>query len=165
MKSWGPLSAQTVSSGRHYYLFSEDLGLLNFYLFGVLFARCDDHLKSKFLLIRNESHGTSLVAQWLRIRLPMQGTWVQALVWEDPTCRGATKPVRHNYWACALEPAIHNNWAHVPQLLKPAHLEPVLHNKRSHHNEKLMHRNEEQPPLAATRESPRAATNTQCSQK
>ena len=27
--------------------------------------------------------GTSLVAQWLRIRLPMQGTWVRALVQED----------------------------------------------------------------------------------
>ena len=40
---------------------------------------------------------TSLVAQWLRIRLPMQGTRVQALVWEDPTCRGATKPMRYNY--------------------------------------------------------------------
>ena len=39
----------------------------------------------------------SLVAQWLGIRLPMQGTWVRALVWEDSTCRGATKPVRHNY--------------------------------------------------------------------
>ncbi|KAJ8796046.1 hypothetical protein J1605_018194 [Eschrichtius robustus] len=39
----------------------------------------------------------SLVAQWLRIRLPMQGTQVRSLVWEDPTCRGATKPVRHNY--------------------------------------------------------------------
>ena len=39
----------------------------------------------------------SLVAQWLRIRLPMQGIQVRALVWEDPTCRGATKPVRHNY--------------------------------------------------------------------
>ena len=39
----------------------------------------------------------SLVAQWLRIRLPMQGTRVRALVWEDPTCRGATKPVHHNY--------------------------------------------------------------------
>ena len=38
-----------------------------------------------------------LVAQWLRIRLTMQGTRVQALVWEDPTCRGATKPVHHNY--------------------------------------------------------------------
>ena len=43
------------------------------------------------------STGTSLVAQWLRICLPMQGTRVQALVWEDPTCRGETKPVRHNY--------------------------------------------------------------------
>ena len=40
---------------------------------------------------------TSLVEQWLRIYLPMQGTWVQALVQEDPTCRGATKPVRHSY--------------------------------------------------------------------
>ena len=41
--------------------------------------------------------GTSLVAQWLRIRLPMQGTRVRALVQEDPTSHGATKPVRHTY--------------------------------------------------------------------
>ena len=41
--------------------------------------------------------GASLVAQWLRICLPMQGTRVRALVWEDPTCRGATKAVSHNY--------------------------------------------------------------------
>ena len=39
----------------------------------------------------------SLVAQWLRLCLLMQGTRVRALVWEDPTCRGATKPVSHNY--------------------------------------------------------------------
>ena len=39
----------------------------------------------------------SLVAQLLRIRLPMQGTRVQALVREDPTGHGATKPVSHNY--------------------------------------------------------------------
>ena len=45
---------------------------------------------------RNEDRA-SLVAQWLRICLPMQGTWVRALVWEDPTCRGATGPVSHNY--------------------------------------------------------------------
>ena len=50
---------------------------------------------------------TSLVAQWLRIHLPMQGTQVQSLVWEDPTCCGATKPMSHNYWA------------RTPQLLKP----------------------------------------------
>ena len=66
----------------------------------------------------------------------MQGTRVRALIQEDPTCRGATKPVRHNYWACALEPANHNCWARVSQLLKPARLEPVLHNKRSHRSEK-----------------------------
>ena len=52
--------------------------------------------------------GTSLAVQWLRIHLLMQGTRVRALVWEDTTWHGATKPVRHNYWACALEPASHN---------------------------------------------------------
>ena len=41
--------------------------------------------------------GASLVVQWLRICLPMQGTRVRALVWEDPTCRGATTPVSHNH--------------------------------------------------------------------
>ena len=43
------------------------------------------------------SLGTSLVAQWLRMCLPTQGTRVQALVREDPTFHGATKPARHNY--------------------------------------------------------------------
>ena len=33
----------------------------------------------------------------VRTHLPMQGTGVQSLVWEDPTCRGATEPVSHNY--------------------------------------------------------------------
>ena len=49
---------------------------------------------------------------------------------EDPTCHRATKPVHHKYWACALEPASHNYWACVLQLLKPTHLEPVLHNEK-----------------------------------
>ena len=47
--------------------------------------------------LKSEVLGASLVAQWLRICLLMQGTWVRALVWEDPTCRGATRPVSHNY--------------------------------------------------------------------
>ena len=33
------------------------------------------------------------------IRLPIQGTRVQSLVWEDPTCGGAAKPIRHNSWS------------------------------------------------------------------
>ena len=62
----------------------------------------------------------------------MSGPWVWALVQEDPTCHGATKPVRHNYWACAVESASHNYWslratttearvprAHAPQQEKP----------------------------------------------
>ena len=62
----------------------------------------------------------------------MQGTWVQFLVQENPTCHRAAKPMCHNYWACTLEPTSHSCWAHVPQLLKPVHLEPMLHNQRSH---------------------------------
>ena len=46
---------------------------------------------------KNLQTGASLVAQWLRICLPMQGTRVQAPVWEDPICHGATRPVSHNY--------------------------------------------------------------------
>ena len=44
--------------------------------------------------------GASLVARWLRISLPMQGTRVRVLVWEDPTCR-----------------RLQSNWAREPQLL------------------------------------------------
>ena len=55
--------------------------------------------------------------------------------------------------------------AHTPQLLKPVGLEPVHCNKRSCRNKKPTHRNEEQSPLAATRERPHAATKTQRSQK
>ena len=38
----------------------------------------------------------------------MQGTLVRALVWEDPTCRGATRPVSHNYEPARLEPVLRN---------------------------------------------------------
>ena len=54
----------------------------------------------------------------------MQGTRVQAQVREDPTCRGATKPVRHNYWACALDPASHKYWACEPRARAPQQEKP-----------------------------------------
>ena len=45
----------------------------------------------------------------------MQGTQVRALVWEDPTCRRATRPVSHNYWAwvsgaCVLQRERQRPW-------------------------------------------------------
>ena len=61
-----------------------------------------------FMISRNIQFAASLVAQWLRIRLKMQGTQVRSLVREDPICRGATKPMRHNYLACTLELTSHN---------------------------------------------------------
>ena len=81
------------------------------------------------------AHQASLVVQWLGVCPSKQGTRARALVWEDPTCHGATRPACYNCWACALEPTSHNYWARVPQLLKPVHLEPMLHSKRSHRNE------------------------------
>ena len=45
---------------------------------------------------KNTDIHTSLVAQWIRICLPMQGTWVQTLVREGPTCQGATKHAYHS---------------------------------------------------------------------
>ena len=46
--------------------------------------------------IKSKGIGASLVAQWLGVCLLMQGTRVRALVWGDPTCRGAAGPVSHN---------------------------------------------------------------------
>ena len=71
--------------------------------------------------------GTSLVVQWLRIHPPMQGTQVRSLVWEDPTCHEASKPMYRNHWARALE--------------------SMLHNKRNHRNEKPAHHNSRGAPV------------------
>ena len=73
----------------------------------------------------------------------MQGTQVRALIREDPTCRGATKPVRHlllSLSSRACEPQLLSlsatttearaPRAHAPQQEKPP-------------NEKPVHRNEE----------------------
>jgi len=49
------------------------------------------------LYVVPENNGASLGVQWLRIHLPMQGTRVPSLVWEDPIYPGAAKPVCHSY--------------------------------------------------------------------
>ena len=53
-------------------------------------------------------------------------------------------------------------WATITE---PVLLEPVLRNKRDRDSERPAHRNEEWPPLATTRESPRTETKTQHGQK
>ena len=101
----------------------------------------------------------SLVAQWLRIRLPMQGMQVRALVREDPTCHGATKPVRHNYWACALEPVSHNYWARERQLLRPHATTTEAHALRDRAPQ------QEKPPQREARTPQGRVTPTRCNQR
>ena len=69
-----------------------------------------------------------MVAQWLRICLPVQGTGVHP--W--------SRKIPHVPQLLSLR-----SRAHRLQLLKPMHLEPVLRNKRGHHNEKPAHHNKE----------------------
>ena len=79
-------------------------------------------------LDRKENMRASLVASFLT----MQEAQVPSLVWEDPTCQGATKPVLHNDSACALKPRSCNY---------SCALGPVLHNRRLPGNEKPVGRN------------------------
>ena len=46
--------------------------------------------------LKNAEFGASLAVQWLRMRLAVQGVLVWSLVWADPKCLRATKPVRLN---------------------------------------------------------------------
>ena len=93
---------------------------------------------------------TFLVGQWIRICLPMQGTWV------DPWSRkiphlGIAQPVDHNYWAWALEPGSHNYWAYMPQQLKSPH--PRAHAPQW---EKPLQQEACTPPPAPTRQPEKA---------
>ena len=85
----------------------------------------------------------------------MQATQVQAVVWEDSTRQGATEPVYHISWACALEPTGSNYGARVPQLPKPTNPGACAPQQEAHAPQL------EGPPLVATRESPSARTITQ----
>ena len=86
-------------------LIERQNGLFALYLFGWDLSPQDQEVNNVTTRVGKREYKfmcrASLVAQWLRVCLPMQGTRVRALVWEDPTCLRATKPVSHNYWACA----------------------------------------------------------------
>ena len=57
-----------------------------------------------------------------------------------------------------------SNWAREPQLLS-LRVWSLCSATRGHDSERPAHRDEEQPPLAAIRESPRTETKTQHSHK
>ena len=90
--------------------------------------------------------------QWLtgkESRLPMQETWVWLLIREDPACHGATKPIGHNFWACALERGSCKCWATRCNYWSARPPEPVLHTKRHHCRAQAL-RLQRPPPTTAT---------------
>ena len=50
-----------------------------------------------FRAVKGPDAGLSWWAQWQKICLPMQETWVRSLSQEDPTCGGASGPVHYSY--------------------------------------------------------------------
>ena len=96
---------------------------------------------------RSSGQGTSLVVQWLRIRLQMQGTRVRSLVGELRS---------HMPWS--------NYWACVPQLesLHAATTEPTCSGAHTLQLERSPHTTTKSPH--ATTNIPSAATKTQHSQ-
>ena len=76
---------------------------------------CKDLCKIQWKSVcKNCKVRTYLAAQWWRLCLPVQETWVSSLTWEGPTRYRATRRVRHSYWACALEPGSSSRWARSP---------------------------------------------------
>ena len=73
------------------------------YLFVVCLFQCNILKREITSGQKQWNLGTSLVVQWLRIRLIMQGTQVQSLIWEDPTGCEATKPVLQLESQCTRE--------------------------------------------------------------
>ena len=105
------------------------------------------------VLTKSTDAGTSLVVQWLRIRLLMQGTWVWSLAWEDPTCRGVARSKCHNYWDGVLELQAAATEAHLPSTGALHQEKPPLWEADVPQLEELL--------LTATRKNPHAVTKTQ----
>ena len=74
-------------------------------------AEIKEQLKSLLMKVKEETEKvglkstfrTSLVAQWLRVCLPTQGTWVRFLLREDSTCCRPAKPERRKNRARAQQ--------------------------------------------------------------
>ena len=64
-----------------------------------------------------------------------------------------------------IKTSLHTTTYKIDKHTEPAHLEPVLRNRRGRDSERPAHHDEEWPPLAATGESPGTETKTQHSHR
>ena len=57
--------------------------------------------------VTNWTELNSMMVRWLRVCLPVQGIQIRSLVWEDPTCHEATRPMYQTSEGQAL--SMHHN--------------------------------------------------------
>ena len=50
-----------------------------------------------YIYIKIVKKRRSLKLQGLRTHLPIQDAWVRSLIWDDPICPAAAKPLNHNH--------------------------------------------------------------------
>ena len=125
------------------------------------------------------SHGSS---NWWTRSISYFQNFTNLAQWLWLTCSDKNQPTGLPWWrggwesACQCRAHGFEPWSgkvpHATEQLgswatttEPARLEPVLRNKRGRDSERPAHRDEEWPPLAATRDSPRTETKTQHSHK
>ena len=124
----------------------------------MVWAACPQGLIFAFFLnlkrLKNVQFWISLLVQWSRIQLPVQGTWVPSLVCRDAkgqislctTTKISLCYLSGNHWGlCALE--------------------PVLRNKRNHYEKSTYSNERVAPTWRKLEKNPRAARKTLHSQK
>ena len=107
-----------------------------------------------------------ILFKWCSNILPHLKNWTSGLPWWRSGWESACQCREHGFepWSGKIPHAAEQlgPWTTIAE---PARLEPVLRNKRDRDSERPAHRDEEWPPLAATRESPHTETKTQHSHK
>ena len=122
----------------------------------------------KFLMHILLSHECSSIWKWYAIWSIMteNSKECRGLPWWRSGWGSACQCRGHGFepWSGGIPHAAEqlDPWATITE---PARLEPVLRNRRGRDDERPAHRDEEWPPLAATRESPRTEAKTQHSHR
>ena len=84
-------------------------------------AACKSFLQRVAKAFKRREHRTFLVVQWLRLQLPMQGTWVGPLVQEEPTCHGNQAHVPRSPCSATREATTMRSPVHRAWKVAPAH--------------------------------------------
>ena len=120
----------------------------------LLYSRCHKHVLSR-------KRGKEQMERW-RDHRNLSPKRLPGLPWRRSGWESACQCRGHGFepWSGKIPHAAEQlgQWATITE---PVCLEPVLCNKRGRDSEGPAHHDEEWPPLAATRESPRTETKTQ----